>query len=57
MALKQPRSAPNIPPGAPVIDEKDPLSSMMAGGGMEEVESLQEPTAEEEAHLGKLNLF
>ena len=33
MALKQPRSAPFIPPGSPVIDENDPLSGMTPPGG------------------------
>ena len=51
MALKQPRSAPNIPPGSPVIDENDPLSSMMATGGMEQADSLPEPTPEEEQQI------
>ena len=51
MALKQPRSAPNIPPGSPVIDENDPLASLMASGGMEEADSLQEPTPEEEQQI------
>ena len=51
MALKQPRSAPNIPPGSPVIDENDPLASLMAGGGMEQQDTLQQPTPEEEEQI------
>jgi len=51
MAHKQPRSAPIIPPGSPVIDEKDPLSSMMVQGGMEQADSLAEPTSEEEQQI------
>ena len=51
MALKQPRSAPNIPTGSPVIDENDPLASLMAPGGMEQADSLQEPTPEEEEQI------
>ena len=48
MAHKQPRSAPNIPPGSPVVDENDPLSSLMAPGGMEQQDTLAQPTPEEE---------
>ena len=51
MALKQPRSAPPIPPGSPVLDESDPLASLMGGGGMEQADSLQEPTPEEEEQI------
>ena len=51
MALKQPRSAPNIPTGSPVIDENDPLASLMAGGGMEQQDTLQQPTPEEEEQI------
>ena len=51
MALKQPRSAPNIPPGSPVIDENDPLASLMAGGGMEQQDTLAQPTPEEEEQI------
>ena len=51
MALKQPRSAPNIPPGSPVIDENDPLSSLMAPGGMEQQDTLAQPTPEEEEQI------
>ena len=51
MALKQPRSAPNIPPGSPVLDENDPLASLMAGGGMEQQDTLQQPTPEEEEQI------
>ena len=51
MALKQPRSAPNIPSGSPVIDENDPLGSLMAQGGMEQADSLQEPSREEEEQI------
>jgi len=51
MAHKQPRSAPNIPPGSPVIDENDPLSSLMAPGGMEQQDTLAQPTPEEEEQI------
>ena len=51
MALKQPRAAPNIPPGSPVIDENDPLASLMAGGGMEQQDTLAQPTPEEEEQI------
>ena len=51
MALKQPRSAPNIPTGSPVLDESDPLASLMAGGGMEQQDTLQQPTPEEEEQI------
>jgi len=51
MAIKQPRSAPNIPPGSPVIDENDPLASLMAPGGMEQQDTLQQPTPEEEEQI------
>jgi len=51
MAHKQPRSAPNIPPGSPVIDENDPISSLVAPGGMEQEDTLQQPTPEEEEQI------
>ena len=51
MAHKQPRSAPNIPHGSPVIDENDPLSSLMAPGGMEQQDTLAQPTSEEEEQI------
>ena len=51
MAHKQPRSAPNIPPGSPVIDENDPLGSLMAPGGMEQQDTLAQPTPEEEEQI------
>ena len=51
MALKQPRSAPNIPPGSPVIDEGDPLASLMAQGGMEQQDTLAQPSPEEEEQI------
>ena len=51
MALKQPRSAPNIPPGSPVIDESDPLASLMAQGGMEQQDTLAQPSPEEEEQI------
>ena len=51
MALKQPRSAPNIPSGSPVIDESDPLASLMAQGGMEQQDTLAQPSPEEEEQI------
>jgi len=55
MALKPPRSAPFIPPGSPVIDEKDPLSGMLPPGGpQEQVDTLPEPSEEEEVQIDQV---
>ena len=51
MAIKPPGRAPNIPPGTPIIDEKDPLAGMLQPSGPEQADTLPEPTPEEEQQI------
>tara|TARA_R110002020_G_scaffold260573_5_gene474872 strand:- start:25 stop:666 length:642 start_codon:yes stop_codon:yes gene_type:complete len=52
MAIKKPARTPNIPPGEIITEEDDLLAALTPAGGMnEQVDTLPEPTPEEEEQV------